>query len=99
LSDPFASSPEDPSGLFCGSVQHPQGFLGMRDPAGRVDARGDPEPFINNVLATSALAMLARLLRYGTLDHHGAFYNAASGRSVPMPIDPDFWEKQVKLQR
>ncbi len=51
------------------------------------------EPFINNVLATSALAMLTRLLRYGTLDHHGAFYNAVSGRSVPLAIDPEQWTK------
>lgn len=54
------------------------------------------EPFINNVLATSALAMLTHLLRYGTLDHHGAFYNAATGRAVPLPIDPDVWEKQAR---
>ncbi|HUZ96287.1 MAG TPA: PRTRC system ThiF family protein [Edaphobacter sp.] len=57
------------------------------------------EPFINNVLATSALAMLTRLLRYGVLDHHGAFYNAESGRSVPLPIDPDVWEKQARRRR
>jgi hypothetical protein len=54
------------------------------------------EPFINNVLATSALAMLARLLRYGILDHHGAFYNAATGRAVPLPIDPDVWNQQAR---
>ena len=57
------------------------------------------EPFINNVLASSALAMLTRLLRYGTLDHHGAFYNAVTGRSVPMPIDPELWEKQARQLR
>jgi len=57
------------------------------------------EPFINNVLATSALAMITRLLRYGTLDHHGAFYNAESGRSVPLPIDPEEWEKQARRRR
>lgn len=57
------------------------------------------EPFINNVLATSALAMLARLLRYGTIDHHGAFYNAEIGRTVPIPIDPDAWEKEVRRRR
>ena len=57
------------------------------------------EPFINNVLATSALAMLTRLLRYGTLDHHGAFYNAATGRAVPLSIDPDIWEKQASRRR
>ncbi len=57
------------------------------------------EPFINNVLATSALAMITRLLRYGTLNHHGAFYNAETGRSVPMPIDPEMWEKQARQRR
>lgn len=57
------------------------------------------EPFINNVLAASALAMLTRLLRYGVLDHHGAFYNAESGRSVPLPIDPDVWGKQARRRR
>ena len=57
------------------------------------------EPFINNVLATSALAMITRLLRYGTLDHHGAFYNAESGRSVPLPIDPEVWQKSDRLRR
>jgi PRTRC genetic system ThiF family protein len=56
-------------------------------------------PFINNVLATSALAMITRLLRYGTLDHHGAFYNAESGRSVPLPIDPEVWQKSDRLRR
>jgi PRTRC genetic system ThiF family protein len=56
-------------------------------------------PFLNNVLATSALAMLARLLRYGTIDHQGAFYNAEKGRTVPIPIDPDVWEKQVPRRR
>ncbi len=57
------------------------------------------EPLINNVLATSALAMTTRLLRYGTLNHHGAFYNAESGRSVAMPIDPELWEKQNRRRR
>jgi PRTRC genetic system ThiF family protein len=47
------------------------------------------EPFVNNVLATSALSMMTRLLRYGTLDHQGAFYNAQTGRSAPIAIDPE----------
>jgi PRTRC genetic system ThiF family protein len=51
------------------------------------------EPFINQVLATSALAMLARLFRYGTLTHHGAFYNASTGRMSAVPCDPDLWKK------
>ena len=51
------------------------------------------EPFINQVLATSALAMLARLFRYGTLTHHGAFYNASTGRMNVLGVDPDLWKK------
>ena len=51
------------------------------------------EPFINQVLATSALAMLARLFRYGVLTHHGAFYNATTGRTSVLGVDPDLWKK------
>jgi PRTRC genetic system ThiF family protein len=51
------------------------------------------EPFINQVLATSALAMLARLFRYGALTHHGAFYNASTGRTNVLGVDPDLWKK------
>lgn len=54
------------------------------------------EPYINNVLATSALAMLTRLLRYRELDHHGAFYNAETGRSVPLPISPEKWKEAIQ---
>jgi len=57
------------------------------------------EPFVNNVLASSALAMLSRLLRYGKLDHHGTFFNAVNGRSVSMEIDPDAWESAARRQR
>jgi PRTRC genetic system ThiF family protein len=54
------------------------------------------EPFINQVLATSALAMLARLFRYGTLTHHGAFYNASTGRTSVLGVDPDLWKKMQR---
>jgi PRTRC genetic system ThiF family protein len=57
------------------------------------------EPFINQVLATSALAMLARLFRYGTLTHHGAFYNASTGRMSVLGVDPDLWKKIQKRTR
>ncbi|RZU28939.1 PRTRC system ThiF family protein [Edaphobacter modestus] len=72
---------------------------GSQPSCSAADALQKQEPFVNNVLATSALAMVTRLLRYGTLDHHGAFYNAATGRTVPMPIDPDMWEKQSRRRR
>jgi PRTRC genetic system ThiF family protein len=57
------------------------------------------EPFMNQVLATSALAMLARLFRYGTLTHHGAFYNAATGRMSVLGVDSDLWKKIQKRTR
>jgi hypothetical protein len=37
-----------------------------------VEALDRQEPFINQTLAASALAMLAQLFRYGKLTHHGA---------------------------
>jgi PRTRC genetic system ThiF family protein len=58
-----------------------------------VEALERQEPFINQVLATSALAMLARLFRYGILTHHGAFYNASTGRMSVLGVDPDLWKK------
>jgi PRTRC genetic system ThiF family protein len=57
------------------------------------------EPFINQVLATSALATLARLFRYGTLAHHGAFYNAVTGRMAALPVDPRMWERVRRRNR
>jgi PRTRC genetic system ThiF family protein len=57
------------------------------------------QPFVNPVLAASALAMLTRLLQYGQLNHHGSFYNAESGRSVPLPIDPEVWKKSMDQRR
>ena len=57
------------------------------------------EPFINQVLATSALAMLARLFRYGALTHHGAFYNASTGRMSVLGVDPRMWERLRRRNR
>ena len=57
------------------------------------------EPFINQVLATSALAMLARLFRYGAVTHHGAFYNAETGRMAALPVDPRMWERLRRRNR
>jgi PRTRC genetic system protein E len=46
-----------------------------------VEALDRQEPFINQTLASSALAMLARLFRYGKLTHHGGFFNAQRAMS------------------
>jgi PRTRC genetic system ThiF family protein len=58
-----------------------------------VEALDRQEPFINQTLAMSALAMLARLFRYGMLTHHGGFFNAQRGVISPLPVDPHLWSK------
>jgi PRTRC genetic system ThiF family protein len=61
-----------------------------------VEALDRQEPFINQTLAASALAMLARLFHYGKLQHHGAFFNARTGQMCALPIDPALWRKARK---
>lgn len=58
-----------------------------------IEALDRQEPFINQTLATSALAMLAQLFRYGKLSHHGAFFNAKTGQMCALPVDPALWRK------
>jgi PRTRC genetic system ThiF family protein len=58
-----------------------------------VEALERQEPFINQTLAASALTMLARLLRYGKIEQHGGFYNAATGKLTALPADPALWRK------
>ena len=58
-----------------------------------IEALDRQEPFINQTLASSALAMLARLIRYGKLNHHGAFFNAETGLMSALPVDPQMWMK------
>jgi PRTRC genetic system ThiF family protein len=64
-----------------------------------VEALDRQEPFINQTLASSALAMLARLFRYGKLSHHGGFFNAQSGLVSPLPVDPMLWSKTMRRSR
>jgi PRTRC genetic system ThiF family protein len=64
-----------------------------------IEALYRQEPFINQTLASSALAMLARLFRYGKLNHHGAFFNAETGRMSALPIDPQMWTKVRRRNR
>ena len=58
-----------------------------------VEALDRQEPFINQTLTSSALAMLARLFRYGKLAYHGGFFNAERGAISALPIDPQLWSK------
>ena len=64
-----------------------------------VEALERQEPFINQTLAASALAMLARLLRYGRLGHHGAFFNAGTGQMTCLPVDSELWRRVRKSQK
>jgi len=58
-----------------------------------VEALDKQEPFINQTLANSALAMLAQLFRYGCLSYHGAFFNARTGQTSALPVDPEMWKR------
>jgi PRTRC genetic system ThiF family protein len=64
-----------------------------------VEALDRQEPYINQTLAVSSLAMLARLLRYGQISYHGGFYNAETGRMATLPIDPIQFTRMLKLKR
>ena len=54
------------------------------------------ECFVNTVLAQHALALLARLFRYGQISHHGGFVDVATSRSVPLAVDPLRWRRVRK---
>jgi hypothetical protein len=64
-----------------------------------IEALDRQEPFINQTLASSALAMLARLFRHGKLRHHGGFFNAATGNMTAIPIDPALWRRTRRRKR
>jgi PRTRC genetic system ThiF family protein len=51
------------------------------------------EPFVNSTLANHALALLARLFRYGAIQEHGAFLNVAGQRVQPLPVDARAWRR------
>jgi PRTRC genetic system ThiF family protein len=58
-----------------------------------IEALERQEPFVNQVLAFHALALLTRLFRYGRIEHHGAFVSVASNRVLPIPISPALWKQ------
>jgi PRTRC genetic system ThiF family protein len=64
-----------------------------------VEALDRQEPFINPTLALSALAMLGQLFRYSKLSYHGAFFNARTGHTSALPVDPTLWSRTRKRSR
>jgi PRTRC genetic system ThiF family protein len=58
-----------------------------------VEALERQEPFVNQTLANHALALLARLFRYGSIEYHGAFVNVAHQRVQPLAVDSTVWQR------
>ena len=54
------------------------------------------EPFVNSTLAQHALALLARLFRYGTVCYHGGFISLSTGVSGRLPIDASLWRRLAR---
>jgi PRTRC genetic system ThiF family protein len=59
-----------------------------------VEALERQMPFINQNLAMQALAMLTELFRFGSINYHGAFYNAKTGTSTPIAVPPSARRKK-----
>jgi len=58
------------------------------------------EPFVNPTLANHALALLARLFRYGTISYHGAFVSlSCAGAIQGLRVDPKCWARLRKKPR
>jgi len=65
-----------------------------------VEALDRQEPFVNSTLANHALALLARLFRYGTISYHGAFVGLGSiSRLQPLPVDPKIWRRLSRKRK
>ncbi len=64
-----------------------------------VEALDRQEPFINQTLALNSLAMLGQLFRYGKLRYHGAFFNARTGQTSALPVDPTLWSRTRRRSR
>jgi PRTRC genetic system ThiF family protein len=57
------------------------------------------EPFVNSTLAQHALALLARLFRYGEIGYHGGFINLATGATSVLRMDPQCWKLVQRVNR
>jgi PRTRC genetic system ThiF family protein len=58
------------------------------------------EPFVNPSLANHALALLARLFRYGSISYHGAFVGLSGLADVQaLRVDPKDWHRLRKKTR
>ena len=47
--------------------------------------------FVNQMCATQALSLLSNLFRFGVAEYSAVFFDAKSGRSTPLAVDPASW--------
>ncbi len=64
-----------------------------------IEALERQEPFVNSTLAQHALALLARLFRYGEISYHGGFTNLATGVTSVLRIDPEYWKRSRRVNK
>ena len=63
-------------------------------PARAVLSLTSRKALVTPTLANHALALLARLFRYGTISYHGAFVGLSSLAGVHvLRIDPKYWRR------
>jgi PRTRC genetic system ThiF family protein len=62
-----------------------------------IEALERQEPFVNSTLAQHAVALLARLFRYGEVSYHGGFVNLATGAGSVLRIDPEYWKRTHRV--
>ena len=60
---------------------------------GTIEALEKQDLFVNDMLVTSSLALLWRLLRHGEVQHHGSFVDLKTGSIRSLPIDPILWKR------
>jgi PRTRC genetic system ThiF family protein len=64
-----------------------------------VEALERQSAFVNSTLAQHALALLARLFRYGEINYHGGFINLATGVTSVLRIDPEYWKRSRRVNK
>jgi hypothetical protein len=57
------------------------------------------EPFVSSTLAQHALALLARLFRYGEINYHGGFINLVTGLTAMLRINPQCWKRTRRVSK
>jgi hypothetical protein len=56
-----------------------------------------PASLTGRWLAHHALALLARLVRYGEINYHGGFVNLVTGATSVLRVDPQCWKRTRTL--